>query len=175
LEFTLERTIEVLERTPKTLRSLLAGLAEAWTLGNEGSDTFSSFDVLGHLIHGERTDWIPRAKIILEHGPSRPFTPFDRFGFREATKGKSLADLLDTFESLRAENIAALKALRLDASQLDRVGTHPELGKVTLRQLLATWAVHDLGHVGQIARVMAKQYGTDVGPWKEYLPILTRL
>jgi hypothetical protein len=175
LEFALERTIEVLERTPKTLRSLLAGLAEAWTLGNEGSDTFSPFDVLGHLIHGERTDWIPRAKIILEHGASRPFTPFDRFGFREAAKRKSLADLLDTFESLRAENIAALKALHLDVNQLDRVGTHPELGTVTLRQLLATWTVHDLGHLGQIARVMAKQYATEVGPWKEYLPVLTRL
>jgi len=175
MEFALERTIEVLERTPKTLRLLLSGLGEAWTLGNEGPDTFSPFDVLGHLIHGERTDWIPRAKIILEHGPSRPFTPFNRFGFREATKGKSLADLLDTFESLRAENIAALKALRLDANQLDRVGTHPELGTVTLKELLATWTVHDLGHLGQIARVMAKQYGTEVGPWKEYLPILTRL
>jgi hypothetical protein len=174
LEFTLDRTIAVLERTPKALRSLLAGLPDPWALGNEGPDTFSPFDVLGHLIHGELTDWIPRAKIILEHGPSRPFTPFDRFGFREATKGKSLADLLDTFESLRAENLAALKALRLDADQLDRVGTHPELESVTLRELLATWTVHDLAHLGQIARVMAKQYGTEVGPWKEYLPILTR-
>ncbi len=174
MEFELERTVEVLERTPKTLRSLLEGLPDAWTRGNEGPETFSPFDVLGHLIHGEETDWIPRARIILEHGPSRPFTPFDRFAFREVSKGKSPADLLDTFETLRAKNIASLKALDLGAEQLDLVGTHPELGSVTLRQLLATWTVHDLAHLGQIARVMAKQYGTEVGPWKEFLPVLTR-
>ena len=130
--------------------------------------------LLGHLIHGEETEWIPRARIILEHGPSRPFPPFDRFAFREVSKGKSPADLLDTFETLRAKNIASLKALDLGAEQLDLVGTHPELGSVTLRQLLATWTVHDLAHLGQIARVMAKQYGTEVGPWKEFLPVLTR-
>jgi len=174
MEFELQRTIEILDRTPKTLRSLLERLSDAWTLGNEGPATFSPFDVLGHLIHGEETDWIPRAQIILKHGASRPFTPFDRFAFREASKGKSLGDLLDTFETLRAKNIASLKALGLSAERLDLQGTHPELGAVTLRELLATWTVHDLGHLGQIARVMAKQYGTEVGPWKEFLPILTR-
>ena len=174
MEFTLSGTIEVLERTPRTLRALLGGLPDGWTRSNEGPDTFSPFDVLGHLIHGERTDWIPRAKIILEHGPSRPFTPFDRFAFRQVSQGKSLADLLDTFESLRAENLAALTALRLDPDQLARVGTHPELGSVTLKELLATWTVHDLAHLAQIARVMAKQYGPEVGPWVEYLPILSR-
>ncbi len=174
MEFELERTIEVLERTPRTLRSLLEDLPDAWTRGNEGPETFSPFDVLGHLIHGEETDWIPRTEIILEHGASRPFTPFDRFAFREVSQGKSLADLLATFETLREKNIASLKALDLGAEQLDLVGTHPELGSVTLRQLLATWTVHDLAHLGQIARVMAKQYGGEVGPWKEFLPVLTR-
>ena len=174
MEFELERTIEVLERTPMTLRSLLEGLPDAWARGSEGPETFSPFDVLGHLIHGEETDWIPRTRIILEHGTSRPFTPFDRFAFRELSKGKSLQDLLDTFETLRAKNIASLKALGLSAEQLDLQGTHPELGSVTLRQLLATWTVHDLAHLGQIARVMAKQYSTAVGPWKAFLPILTR-
>ncbi len=174
MEFELERTIEVLERTPRTLRALLEDLPDPWIRSNEGPKTFSPFDVLGHLIHGEETDWVPRAKIILEHGASRPFTPFDRFAFREVSKGKSLADLLDTFETLRVKNIASLRALRLDAKRLDLVGTHPELGSVTLRQLLATWAVHDLAHLGQITRVMAKQYGTEVGPWREFLPVLTR-
>jgi DinB superfamily len=174
MELELERTIEILERTPRALRSLLDGLPDAWTRGNEGPETFSPFDVLGHLIHGEETDWIPRAQIILEHGASRPFTPFDRFAFGQASNGKSLASLLDTFESLRANNIITLRAFQLGPKQLDLLGTHPELGSVTLRQLLATWVVHDLGHLGQIARVMAKQYGTEVGPWKEYLPILTR-
>ena len=172
--FTLERTIEILERTPRTLRALLEGLPDAWARGDEGPDTFSPFDVLGHLIHGEETDWIPRVQIILEHGASHPFTPFDPLAFREASAGKSLADLLDAFQTLRVRNVATLKALRLGGAQLDLLGTHPELGSVTLRQMLATWTVHDLAHLGQIARVMAKQYGTEVGPWKEYLPILTR-
>lgn len=174
MEFRVERTIEILERTPQTLRSLLGGLPDSWSRGNEGPDTFSPFDVLGHLIHGEETDWIPRTQIILEHGAAQPFTPFDRFAFRRTSQGKSLADLLDIFERLRAKNLATLKELRLGPEQLSLVGTHPELGSVTLQELLATWTVHDLAHLGQIARVMAKQFGTEVGPWKEYLPILSR-
>ena len=174
MEFQLQQSIEILERTPKTLRSLLEGLSDPWLLNNEGPETFSPFDVVGHLIHGEETDWIPRTKIILEHGESRPFTPFDRFAFYETSKGKSLSELLATFQKLREQNVQALKGLKLTPEQLDLKGTHPELGRVTLRQLLATWATHDLGHLGQIARVMAKQYGSEVGPWKEFISILKR-
>ena len=174
MEFQLQQSIEILERTPKTLRSLLEGLSDPWLLNNEGPETFSPFDVVGHLIHGEETDWIPRTKIILEHGESRPFTPFDRFAFYETSKGKSLSELLATFQKLREQNVQALKGLKLTPEQLGLKGTHPELGQVTLRQLLATWATHDLGHLGQIARVMAKQYGSEVGPWKEFISILKR-
>jgi hypothetical protein len=174
MEFRLEQSIEVLERTPKTLRALLEAISDPWLFNKEGPDTFSPFDVLGHLIHGEETDWIPRTKIILEHGESRPFTPFDRFAFREKSKGKTCPELLTTFESLRGQNLNYLKGLHLKPEQLDLKGTHPELGTVTLRQLLATWATHDLGHLGQIVRVMAKQYGNEVGPWREFLSILKR-
>jgi hypothetical protein len=174
MDFQLQRTVEILERTPKTLRSLLEGLSDPWLRNNEGPDTFSPFDVIGHLIHGEETDWVPRAKIILEHGESQPFTPFDRFAFREKSKGKTCLELLETFETLRRKNLDYLEGLDLRPDQLDLTGTHPELGRVTLRQLLATWTVHDLGHLGQIVRVMAKQYGGEVGPWKEFLSILTR-
>lgn len=174
MEFQLQQSIEILERTPKTLRSLLEGLSDPWLHGNEGPETFSPFDVVGHLIHGEETDWIPRTKIILEHGESRPFTPFDRFAFYQKSKGKGLTELLATFEKLREQNVEVLKGLNLTPEQLDLKGTHPELGQVTLRQLLATWATHDLGHLGQIVRVMAKQYGSEVGPWKEFISILKR-
>lgn len=174
MEFQLQQSIEILETTPKTLRSLLESLSDPWLLNNEGPDTFSPFDVVGHLIDGEETDWIPRAKIILEHGPSKPFTPFDRFAFYQKTKGKNLAALLATFQKLREQNIGILKELNLTPEQLDLEGTHPELGQVTLRQLLATWATHDLGHIGQIVRVMAKQYGSEVGPWREFISILKR-
>ncbi len=143
MEFQLQQSIEILERTAKTLRSLLEGLSDPWLLNNEGPETFSPFDVVGHLIHGEETDWIPRTRIILEHGESRPFTPFDRFAFYETSKGKSLSKLLATFQKLREENVQALKGLKLTPEQLDLKGTHPELGQVTLRQLLATWATHD--------------------------------
>ncbi len=174
MEFQLQQSLEILERTPKTLRSLLEGLSDPWLLNNKGPETFSPFDVVGHLIHGEETDWIPRAKIILEHGESRPFTPFDRFAFYEASKGKSLSALLVTFQKLREQNVEVLKGLGLTAEQLDLKGTHPELGQVSLRQLLATWATHDLGHLGQIVRVMATQYDSEVGPWKEFISILKR-
>jgi hypothetical protein len=174
MDLKLSRTIEILERTPGTLRSLLHGLSDPWIHGNEGPETFSPFDVVGHLVHGEETDWVPRMKIILEDGEARPFTPFDRFGFPEKSRGKGLDELLDTFQSLREQNVETLKVLDLTPEQLDLKGTHPELGPVTLRQLLATWAAHDLGHVGQIVRVMARQYSPEVGPWREFLSILGR-
>jgi hypothetical protein len=172
--FDLANAIAVLERTPATFRALLAGLPEAWTSPNEGPDTFSAFDNLGHLVHGERTDWIPRARIILEHGRARPFEPFDRFAQAHESRGKSVRDLLDELEALRAQNLETLRGWRLTARELALEGEHPALGRVTLAQLLATWAVHDLGHLAQTSRVMAKQYRDEVGPWRAYLPILDR-
>ncbi len=172
MQYDLKESLDLLARTPKTLDVLLRGLPEAWTHQNEGEDTWSPFDVLGHLIHGEETDWIPRLKIILEHGSSQPFEPFDRFAQEKSSQGKTLNDLLDTFAQLRGGNLKALRDLDLQPSDLDRIGTHPELGQITARQLLATWVVHDLGHIAQITRVMAKQYGGEVGPWKQYLGVL---
>jgi hypothetical protein len=172
MDFRIEPTIEILERTPKILRAWLEGLSEPWISSNEGPETFSAWDVVGHLIHGETDDWIPRLDIILEHGPKKTFTPFDRFVFREKYKGKTLSELLDTFEELRYRNLTYLKDLNLQPAQFDLEGTHPELGSVRLSQLIATWAVHDLGHLIQIARVMAKQYQDAVGPWKQYITIL---
>jgi DinB superfamily len=174
MQFQLTHALEVLERTPKTFRALLGGLTETWTSPNEGPETFSAFDNLGHLIHGERTDWIPRARIILAQGPNRRFVPFDRFAQSRESQGKSVADLLDEFARLRAENLATLRAWRISESQLALEGEHPELGTVTLRQLLSSWVVHDLGHVAQTSRVMAKQYREAVGPWRVYLPVLDR-
>jgi hypothetical protein len=166
--------VAVLERTPAALRGMLDGLPDAWLLANEGPDTFSPRDVIGHLIHGEETDWIPRMKIILEHGEAVPFTPFDRFAFRTASVGHSTTALLERFATLRRESLLAVGAMRLDGAALMRTGTHPGLGRVTLGQLLAAWVVHDLGHVKQVARVMAGQYREAVGPWREYLTILDR-
>lgn len=172
--FDLDRAVAVLERTPATLRSLLLGLPNAWTDADEGPDTWSPYVIVGHLIHGERTDWLTRARIILGPGPDRRFEPYDRFAqFRESA-GKSLADLLDEFAELRAANLVVLKSLQLDDEQLARLGEHPAFGPVSLRQLLATWVAHDLGHLAQIARVMAKQYREAVGPWRAYLPVLDR-
>jgi hypothetical protein len=165
--------LDVLERTPEVLRALLAGLSEEWTRANEGGDSWSPFNVVGHLIDGERTDWIPRARIILGR-EERPFETFNRFTHLTATKGKPLGELLATFAALRAENLHTLRGWNLTADMLEWLGTHPELGPVTLGQLLATWVVHDLGHIGQVVRVMAKQYDQQVGPWKEYLPVLGR-
>lgn len=172
MEFELSRTIEILRGTPATLRSWLGGLSEAWITSNAGPDTWCPFDIVGHLIHGEETDWITRVRIILEQGESQTFTPFDRFAQFEKSRGKTLAELLDRFESLRVGNLQTLEELNIQPAQLELTGTHPELGRVTLRQLLATWTVHDLGHLAQIARVMAKGYSEEVGPWGAYLPIL---
>lgn len=165
---------DILERTPAILRAWLGGLPGPWITANEGGDTWSAFDVLGHLIHGERTDWIPRTRIILEHGLERPFEPFDRFAQREASKGQTIDALLDQFEALRLANLADLTGLDLTDDQLALEGTHPEFGRVTLRQLLAAWATHDLTHLAQIARAMAQRMGDEVGPWRAYLRVLER-
>lgn len=172
MQFQLDRAIEVLSRTPTVLRSMLGDLSEPWVQSNYGEKTFSPFDVVGHLIHGERTDWMPRAKIILEHGESRPFDTFDRYAMYEASRGKTIGELLDTFESLRRQNVRDLKALGLSESQLALRGTHPQLGPVTMRELLSMWVVHDLNHIAQIAKAMAHQYHDEVGPWLAYASIL---
>jgi hypothetical protein len=156
------------------MRAMLAGLPPSWTDATEGPDTWSPYVIVGHLIHGERTDWIPRARIILAQGTQRRFTPFDRFAQFRESQGRSLVDLLDEFTRLRTANLATLDGWRLTAEQLALEGEHPELGVVSLRQLLATWVAHDLGHVAQAARVMAKQYREAVGPWRAYLPIMDR-
>jgi hypothetical protein len=174
MHFQLTSALEILERTPATFSALLGGLSEPWTAANEGPDTFSAFDTLGHLIHGERTDWIPRARIILAQGPDRRFEPYDRFAQYRESQGRTAADLLDEFARLRAENLATLRGWQLSDRELALEGEHPSLGRVTLRQLLAAWVVHDVGHIAQAARVLAKQYGQAVGPWREYLPILDR-
>ena len=172
MEFQLDHAREILGRTPATLNALLRHIPDEWAVSDEGPDSWSPFDVVGHLIHGEETDWIPRARLILEHGEGRPFEPFDRFAMFEKSRGKSLAELLDTFERLRAESLKELEGMNLTPETLGKRGLHPELGVVTLGQLLSTWVVHDLGHVGQVVRVMAKQYGEAVGPWQAYLPVL---
>jgi uncharacterized damage-inducible protein DinB len=172
VNFTLDEALPVLRRTPAVLRAWLGDLPDSWTASNEGPDTWSPYDIVGHLIHGERTDWIPRTELLLAHGESRPFTPFDRFAQFKESRGKSLDELLDTFAELRAQNLARLESLRLTLADLERRGQHPELGPVTLGQLLATWVAHDLNHLGQIARVMGRQYTGAVGPWLAYLPLL---
>ncbi len=174
MDFDLTAGSAVLARTPGTLRSMLSGLPESWTKATEGPETWSPYDIVGHLIHGERTDWIPRARIILGQGPDRRFTPYDRFAQFRESKGKSLHDLLNEFEALRRENLDTVASWNLDEARLSLEGEHPEFGAVTLRQLLATWVVHDLGHVAQVARVMAKQYREAIGPWEAYLPIVNR-
>jgi DinB family protein len=171
--FVLDEAVALLSRTPATLDAMLRGLPEGWISANEGSDTWSPSDVVGHLIHGERTDWMTRARIILEQGDSRPFEKFDRFAQFAASKGRTLASLLEEFASLRHENLRELAALGLTDRDLDRRGAHPELGVVTLRQLLATWTAHDLDHIVQISRVLAKQYSDEVGPWRAYLRIIS--
>src|SRR5215467_2019083 len=172
MELQLDHVRDILRRTPSTLNLLLQDLPEAWLMTNEGPDTWSPYDVLGHLIHGEETDWIPRAKIILEHGETRAFTPFNREAMFEESKGKSIAGLLNTFAQLRAESLRQFDELNLTPELLKKRGLHPELGPVTLGQLLATWVVHDLSHVAQVARTMAKTYANATGPWSAYLSIL---
>ena len=174
MPFDLQEAQAQLAHTPAVFRAWFTGLPESWLLADEGPDTFSPRDVLAHLIFGERTDWIPRVRIIVEQGESRPFEPFDRRGFLDEARGWSLEALLTEFEGLRAANLEALAALNLQPSDLARKGAHPGLGAVTLEQLLAAWVVHDLGHIAQAARVMSKRYKAAVGPWLDYLPVLTR-
>ncbi|MCO6511371.1 MAG: DinB family protein [Aridibacter famidurans] len=163
---------DLLSRTPTVVRGLLSGLPEELVRSNEGGDTWSPFDVVGHLIHGEKTDWIPRAKIILGDADDRTFEPFDRFAQFEESEGKSLTKLLDEFEALRKENLRELASMNIAGEDLERTGIHPELGEVTLSQLLVTWAAHDLDHIVQISRTIAKQFGDGVGPWKAYIRVL---
>lgn len=172
MKYNSNEAIAILEKTPLVLKSLLNGLDNEWVMCNEGPETFSPYDVLGHLIHAEKTDWVVRAKHVLALGVTQPFDPFDRFAHYEASKGKSLQQLFDEFEKLRRENIEWLQSLNLSETDLEKKGMHPALGEVTLRNLLATWVVHDLSHIAQVNRVMAKQYKTEVGPWAEYLRIL---
>lgn len=168
----LSHTIALLERTPAALDALLRGLPDAWTHANEGGDTWNAPQIVGHLIHGERTDWMPRARIILESGEARTFEPFDREGYAREARGKSLPQLLDEFTRLRRENVAALRAFGLGPGDLGKRGRHPDFGSVTLSQLLATWAAHDLTHLHQLSRMLAHQYREAVGPWSRYLGVL---
>ena len=174
MQFKLAETTQLLGRTPATLTALVGGMPESWLKCTEGAGTWSAYDVVGHLIHGEMTDWIPRARMILEHGESKAFEPFDRVAMFRDDQTRPISALLDQFAFMRGENIAILNNLKLTDNDLARRGTHPELGTVTLGQLLSTWVVHDMTHVAQIARVSAKQYCHEVGPWKEYLSILKR-
>lgn len=173
MDFDLETSLHLLGRTPPTLRTMLDGVPEPWARSNEGGESFSPFDVVGHLIDGEETDWIPRVRLILARGATTRFAPYDRVRHRARNVGRPLGSLLDEFAHLRADNLALLRSWRLTPADLDLPGTHPSLGQVSLRQLLAAWVVHDLGHLAQIARVMAKQYRAAVGPWVQYLPVLT--
>lgn len=172
MEQHLQQTISLLTHTPAALDALLRDLPEAWTLRNEGENTWSAFDVVGHLIHAERTDWMPRAKRILQFGETKAFDPFDRLAQVRESQGKSLGQLLDEFARLRSENLSELRALNLRPEHLELRGLHPALGAVTLSELLATWAVHDLTHLHQISRIMAHQYREAVGPFSEYLGVL---
>lgn len=174
MEFNLTKAIEILERTPQVLTTLLNGLSAEWIQNNEGEETWSPFDIIGHLIHGEKTDWIVRTEIILSDQPDKTFASFDRFAQFEESKRKSISQLLDEFQNLRKQNLVALKSKNLNFEDLNKTGVHPVFGAVTMKQLLSTWVAHDLGHLAQISRVMAKQYKDEVGPWQNYLPVLNR-
>ncbi|HQY11324.1 MAG TPA: DinB family protein [Ferruginibacter sp.] len=173
MKYNFERSYEILDRTPAVLQALLAGLSDDWIMPNEGPETFSPYDVVGHLIHGEKTDWTARAKMILEFGNTKTFERWDRTAMYEASKGKTMQQLLDEFAILRKENMNWFRSLNLTEADMDRKGMHPVLGEVTLRNLLATWVAHDLTHLAQIARVMAKQYKEEMGPWPEFFRILS--
>lgn len=173
MKYSFEKSFEILERTPASLQTLLSGINDEWLMNNEGPETFSPYDVVGHLIHGEKTDWMARVKMILEHGIAKTFVSWNRFAMYEESKGKTMQQLLDEFAAVRKENIARLQSLQLTEADLDKKGMHPKLGEVTLRNLLATWVVHDLTHLAQITRVMAKQYKEEMGPWPEFFRILS--
>jgi uncharacterized damage-inducible protein DinB len=172
MKFEFDEAMATLSRTPAALKAMLNGLPVNWVENNEGPETWSPYDVIGHLVHCERADWIPRAKIILEHGEARTFDPLDRLAQFEESKGKTLGELLEEFAALRERSLATLREMKLGAGDFEKAGQHPALGKVTLKELLATWVTHDLDHIAQIARTMAKQYATEVGPWQAYVSIL---
>ncbi|HEX2896999.1 MAG TPA: DinB family protein [candidate division Zixibacteria bacterium] len=172
MNFDLNQALAILRRTPDVLETLLKDLPEPWTMQNEGGKSWSPYDVIGHLIHGEKTDWIDRTKIVLFEGPDKTFTPFDRFAQFQESQGKSLNQLLAEFRTLRLANLKTLEGFKITADMLDKTAMHPSLGKVTLRNLLATWTAHDLNHIYQIVRVMAKHYKTEVGPWSQYLRLV---
>lgn len=174
MQFKINSALEILENTPAVLENLLANVSQDWYLPNEGPNTWSAFDVVGHLIHGEKTDWITRTKIILSDDEERKFEPFDRFAQFQDSLGKTMDDLLQEFKTLRRANLDYLKSLHLSDSDWSKTGIHPVFGTVTLEQLLATWVVHDLSHIAQIARVMAKQYKEATGPWVDYIPLLSK-
>jgi hypothetical protein len=172
MEMKLSEATQILERTPGLLNQMVRGLPKAWIRATEGENTWSCYDVVGHLIHGELTDWMPRVRMILEHGESRSFEPFDRVAQFREDRTQPIGRLLDRFKELREQNLVSLRSLRLASKDFSRTGIHPALGTVTLRQLLASWVVHDLTHISQITRVLAKQYANEVGPWKAYLGVL---
>ena len=174
MNFTLEKSLEILERTPGVLEAMLENISGDWTSTHEGGESWSVYDIVGHLIYGEKTDWIPRMDIILSDNPEKKFQPFDRFAQFEESKGKTLSQLLNEFKVIRRKNVEYLRSKNITKEQLNRKGIHPAFGEVTLVQLLSTWTVHDLNHFAQISRVMAKQYESDVGPWVEYLGILNK-
>lgn len=174
MDYSIDKALEILERTPKVLKVFLENLSDEWVFCNEGNDTWSAFDIVGHLIHGEKTDWIPRLKIILSGSENKTFVPYNRFAQFEESKGKNLKQLLVEFSKLREQNIESLKSLDIVESDFSREAKHPSLGKVTLKNLLATWVTHDLGHIAQISRVIAKQYKDEVGPWVEYISVLNK-
>ncbi len=174
MQFEINKAIAILERTPSTLNSLLKDLPTDWTSPNEGGDTWSPYDVVGHLINGELTDWVVRTEIILSSDPDKEFEPYDRFAQFKSSKGKTLNELLEEFTSLRAENLNKLRAINISEADLQREGIHPEFGGVSLKTMLSAWVVHDLGHIVQISRVMAKQYKEEAGPWIKYLAVLSQ-
>ncbi len=172
MKFSVNRGLEVLQQTPGTLKSMLSHLSDDWVFTNEGGNSWSPYYIFGHLIRGEKTDWMPQLKVILSNNQDKTFQTFDRFAQFENSKGKPLTELLNEFQHLRQENLNKLRQLRLSESQLNKSGNHPELGSVTASELLACWVTHDLSHLAQISRVLAKQYVTEVGPWTAYIPLL---
>lgn len=174
MTFQIDKSIEILSRTPLVLESLLVGLSNEWILTNEGENTWSPYNVVGHLVHGEKTDWITRVKIVISDTGNKTFTPFDRFAQMKSDQSIPIAELLQEFKILRRKNLNELKTFQINNSTLNMTAMHPSLGVVNLKQLLSTWVAHDLGHIAQITRVMAKQYKSEVGPWKNYLGILNR-
>ena len=172
MKFDLQRSLEILERTPQVLESLLSGLSNEWTESNEGPETWSAYDVVGHLIHGETTDWIQRMQIILSDSTDKNFKPFDRFAQFHESKGKTMEQLLAEFKKIRLSNLNTVRTMNLTPTDFLKKGIHPVFGEVTLEQLFSTWVAHDMNHLAQIARVIAKQYKTEVGPWVEFLRIL---